>query len=108
MKTRMLLSFGLTAALCVPAGAATNMVVENPTGRLRIQLNLPVLDDVDQETAITDGRIELSPGEGLAVAGGRLFMLTQLSLRFADFTVDRTIVVKHTTGAGVQLLQASP
>jgi hypothetical protein len=80
------------ATFATPVAAAGNMVVVNPSGQMRIQLDIPAADDVDQTTPITQGRIELAPPEGVPVPGGRYFMLTVANLRFADFTIDRWVI----------------
>ena len=69
----------------------TPLVVAAPGGTLHVQQSLPCfLPDVDLTTAITGGRIEITPADGLDVGGGaRAFSLTRLNLSFEDFSVHR-------------------
>jgi hypothetical protein len=93
----------------VSAHAAGNMVVVNPTGGMRIELSVPIVSNVDQTTPITQGRIEIAPAEGLAVPGGRFFVLTLASLRFADFTIDRSpFATRNASQVAVHLRTAVP
>ncbi len=62
------------------------MTVTGLTGSLRVQPGVPC-DDVDVTTPVTGGRLELTPAEGIALAGGnRLWTLTRGSVSFAGFS----------------------
>ena len=65
------------------------LVVASPAGTLRIQQGVPCAADVDLTTPVTGGRIEITPGDGTDVAGGKRFTLTRLNLSFAPFSVTR-------------------
>ena len=65
------------------------MVVPGPEGTLRVQQGVPCAADVDLTTPIIGGRLEITPVEGVDVAGGKRFALTRLNLSFAPFSVTR-------------------
>jgi hypothetical protein len=94
MKTKwtLLLLGGLSGiAPAVPLAQSPDlqpMVVNNLTGDLRVQQSTPVTcNDVDQTTPVTQGRIEITPAEGVDVPGGKFFVLTRANVSFAAFTV---------------------
>jgi hypothetical protein len=96
----------------IPArGTDLTPAVATPlTGNLRIQQEVPCDDDVDQSTPVIGGRIDLTPAEGVAVGGGRLFGLTRIDVAFGAFSVHRScLTVSETrsyTELGVQLSRA--
>jgi len=91
----MLLLIGGMSAIALGAALAESsnlqpMVVTNPTGTLHINQPLPgTCDNVDQSTPVTQGRIEITPAEGLDVPGGRFFTVSRADLSFAPFTIER-------------------
>jgi hypothetical protein len=89
--TSMLLSVGaLTALTMTPAQGADlrSAVVTGLTGTLRIQQTAPCSTHIDHRTAIVGGRIELTPAEGVTLAGGgKHFALTRAGISFAPFSV---------------------
>jgi Thrombospondin type 3 repeat len=95
MRTKwMLASFcgaiGLVLAATLAGSADLQpMVVTSVTGTLRIQQSVPCAADVDITRPVTGGRLELTPADGLDVAGGKAFALTRLNLAFAPFSVHR-------------------
>ncbi len=112
MKTKwMILLLGLSGgALAVTSARSTDfqpLVVNNPTGTLRIQQSVPCADDVDQTTPVTSGHIEISPATGIDVPGGKQFALTRAGLGFAPFSISRTCFLdtetRNYTEVGVQL-----
>jgi hypothetical protein len=110
MNTRWtVLTLVAAVGLATEGRAAGNMVVEHPSGQLRIQLSIPLASDVDQTTPITAGRIEIAPGEGVAVPGGRYFVLTLANLRFGDFTIDRWVFeAQHFRDVALQAHEVVP
>jgi hypothetical protein len=70
---------------------------------------VPCDNDVDQTTDVVSGRLELTPAEGIPVAGGRRFTLTAATIRFAPFSVSRSCLgfgeTRNYTEVGVQLAQ---
>jgi hypothetical protein len=65
--------------------------VTNLTGGLRVQQGVPCASDVDLTTPVTGGRIELTPADGLATAGGgKYFVMTQANMTFDGFSVTRS------------------
>ena len=81
--------FALAAALAQGPNVQP-MIVSDLTGTLRIEQPIPCTDDVDQTTPVTGGRIEMSPSEGVDVAGGaKTFVLNRVSVSFAAFSIHR-------------------
>ena len=94
-RTRLLSTVALAAltlAGTVARGADIQpMAVVNLTGGLRIQQSVPCADDIDQTTPVTGGRLELTPSEGIPVAGGGRFVtLTRANVSFAPFEISRS------------------
>src|SRR4030095_6500751 len=83
------------ASLLALAPAVTeargNMVVENTTGNMHIHLAVTAASDINGDVPIARGRVEIAPPEGLAVPGGRFFMVTAAQLQMADFNVDHSL-----------------
>ena len=117
MKTKLMMliaALGAAATLdstsVLHAGAPPlqPMIVNGVTGSLRIQQSLPgTCDNVDQNTPITSGRLELSPAEGIDVAGGKQLTLTRAVATFAPFKIERHCmtqdVIKNYSQVAVQL-----
>jgi hypothetical protein len=98
MKTaRTLFLIGLAALLPVPTRAQLvdirPMVVEL-TGSLHIFQDLPwPCDNVNDDTPVIAGRLEVAPGEvEVEVGTQRLFILTRATVDFAPFEVHRSCV----------------
>jgi hypothetical protein len=100
------------AAALVHGADAGPMVVTDFTGDLRIEQGVPCADDVDQTTPVTDGRLELSPSEGVDVPGGKSFVLSRASVSFAPFSIHRSCLgisrTRSYTQIGVQISHAVP
>src|SRR5689334_13190933 len=80
---------------CGPATtvlAARNLVV-NTGGQMRIQLDLPLAEDVDITVPVTHGRLELLPIA--IVPGSARFYLNNMSLSFGDFQIHRLLYGDH-------------
>jgi hypothetical protein len=117
MKTKKwtLLVIGSLSGIALTALAQSAdlqpMVVGNLSGDLRIQQSIPCDDNVDQTTAVTQGRLEITPAEGIDVPGGKRFVLTRGSISFAPFTISRSCLgfgeTRHYTQVAVQLAQAT-
>jgi hypothetical protein len=105
----------LSTALCIGVLtgsaaplAAANLTVDNPTGGMRIQLSVPIVSDVDHTSPITAGHIEIAEGPAIGTFG-KHFVLTQVTLQFADFRIDRSPFADKTMRkVGVQLRDAVP
>jgi len=115
MKSMLLVSGGLLGAAAISvtlAGSADQQpaAATNLTGSLRIQQGIPCDNDVDQTTPVTGGRIELTPAEGIDVAGGKQFTLTSVQVSFAPFSISRSCLgfsqTQSYTEVGVQLARA--
>ncbi len=63
------------------------MLVTSVTGTLHIQQKLPCQGFADKTTPVTQGRLEITPAEGIDVAGGKFFALTRMNIAFAPFSV---------------------
>jgi len=94
MKTKlMLLLFGSAIGIAWAAARAHGadlqpMIVTDLTGELRIVQNLPLdCSALVKTTPVSNGRLELSPAEGVDVPGGKLFALTRANVTFAPFTI---------------------
>ena len=117
MKTTWILLL-LTGGLSVIALRTTTagssdlqpMVVKNLTGDLRMQQGIPCDNDVDQTTAVTQGRLELTPALGVDVPEGKRFALTRADVSFAPFSIHRDCLgfgeTRHYTEIGVHLGRA--
>ena len=111
------LSLGAAGGLAMVATLAQSAdlqpgVVTNLTGGLRIQQSVPCADDIDQTAPVTGGRLELTPAEGVLVAGGgRAFSLTMATVSFAPFSISRScfgVGETHTYGVTrAQLVRAA-
>jgi hypothetical protein len=106
MKTvAMLFLAGILSALAPEVSAAQSQLrAFNATGELRVRITSPV-DDVDETTPITKGCIEIQEGPYTIPDVGRHFVLTRLSVHFADFTI-RTHSLKNAMGLQVVAAQA--
>jgi hypothetical protein len=113
---RMVLLIGGMSGIALAAALAQGpnpqpMIVSDLTGTLRIEQPIPCTDDVDQTTPVTGGRIEMSPSEGVDVAGGaKTFVLNRVSVSFAPFSIHRSRSHcgqdANYTEVGVQLARA--
>jgi Thrombospondin type 3 repeat/HYR domain len=104
---------GIALAAVLAHGAdAGPMIVTDLTGDLRIEQGIPCADDVDQTTPVTDGRLEITPSEGVDVPGGKAFVLTRASVSFAPFSIHRSCLgisrTRSYTQVGVQIGRAVP
>ncbi len=71
------------------------MVVNQVTGELAIHQSLPgTCSNVNQTAAVTKGRIEISPSEGVDIPGGKSFVLTRANISFAPFRIERHCMTK--------------
>jgi len=87
--TRLLLviASGIALAATLVHGADRQpMVVRNITGNLHIEQRIPC-DTLTQDTPVTEGRIVITPAEGVDVAGGKSFELIGFNISFAPFTI---------------------
>jgi hypothetical protein len=114
IKSKLLVS-GVVGATMLAATFARSAdlspaTVTNLTGDLRIQQGIPCDNDVDQTTPVTGGAIELSPAEGIDVAGGRQFTLTNVRVTFGAFSISRSCLgfgqTRSYSEIGVQLARA--
>jgi hypothetical protein len=105
MKWTLLLMVGLSG-IAPAAGLAQGqpMVVNDLTGNLRIQQELPgTCSNVDQTTPVTGGRLEIAPDGGIDVPGGKSFVLTRANISFASFTIHRNCMGQNVTRAYSEL-----
>jgi thrombospondin type 3 repeat protein len=105
MKTRTLVTLAGAAALAstLALGADLSpMSVTGLSGTLRIQQPIPCDGHIDHTTAVTSGKLELTPADGIDVAGGgKYFSLTRASVVFAPFTVSGSCVgISETSNYG--------
>jgi hypothetical protein len=111
MMKRMLLAGGVSAIALAGSTAhasdSTPAVIRNLTGGLRIQQEIPCNDPLDLTRPVTQGTIEITPGEGVDVSGGKFFALTRVNLSFEPFSVTRSCLGVDETRSyseiGVQL-----
>jgi hypothetical protein len=94
MKTKWtLLLIGVLGGIAPTAPLAQGpdlppMVVSNLTGDLRVQQSTPATcNNVDQTTPVTQGRLEITPAEGVDVPGGKFFVLTRANVSFEAFSI---------------------
>jgi hypothetical protein len=80
------LTLTLVPAMATVAAAQNKLTVSHPVGSLHLQISGPS-DHVDKTTPITAGRIEIQEGPATGAPAGKLFILTRLSLRFADLSL---------------------
>ena len=108
---RMLLSIGGLASLALAASHVSGavlqpMVVTNLTGNLHVAQGIPC-GTAESDSAITGGRIEITPANGIDVPGGKQFMLTRANLSFAPFNVSGSCFgfgdTRHYTNIDVRL-----
>jgi hypothetical protein len=87
----LLLVAASIAAATAPAPAdATDlraMIVTGLTGTLHIVQPIPCNNTVNQTTPVSGGRLQLTPAEGVDVAGGKRFALTRADVFFGNFSV---------------------
>jgi hypothetical protein len=74
------------AATLVHGADLRPMVVRNVTGNLHIVQQVPC-DMLTKDTPVTQGRIVITPAEGIDVAGGKSFELIGFTISFAPFTM---------------------
>lgn len=101
---------GMALATTLAQGPGQPLVVNNLNGQLRIEQPIPCTDDVDQTTAVTGGRVEISPSEGIDVPGGKRFVLGRVNVSFAPFSIHRSCLTvdrtRNYTAINVQLARA--
>ena len=88
---RTLLSIGTFAGVVLATSLAQTAdlrpaVVTGLAGTLQIVQPAPCDNTITRTTPVTGGRLELTPAEGLPVAGGRRFTLTRANISFAPFS----------------------
>src|SRR5882672_4252070 len=117
MKTKWtLLVVGSASGIVLAAALAHTadlqpMIVTSVTGTLHIQQKLPCQGSADKKTPVIDGRLEMTPAQGIDVAGGKFFALTRMNISFAPFSVSGSclgVSEKRTyTAVSVQLGKAA-
>ena len=77
------------AATFVHGADRRPMVVKNIRGNLHIVQKIPceTPTTVTKDTPVTEGRIVITPAEGIDVAGGKSFVLIGFTISFAPFTM---------------------
>jgi hypothetical protein len=110
----MLLSIGGLAGIALAAahvaGAGLQpMVVTNLTGNLHVAQGIPC-GTAESDSAITGGRFEIAPANGIDVPGGKQFVLTRANVSFAPFNVSGSCYgfgdTRHYTNVDVSLASA--
>src|SRR5262245_29820713 len=93
-KCNLLVAGAISGMLAIaPSAAASDLtpaVVTNLSGTLHVFQSVPCAADVNLDTPVTGGRIELSPAEGFDVGPNKLFALTRVNVQFAGFSVTRS------------------
>jgi hypothetical protein len=93
-KCNLLVAGAISGMLAIaPSAVASDLtpaVVTNLSGTLHVFQSVPCADDVNLDTPVTGGRIELSPAEGFDVGPNKLFALTRVNVQFAGFSVTRS------------------
>ena len=113
-KRTLLLIGGLTGIVLAGApargGDLLPMIVTNLSGNLHVSQGIPC-GTAQSDSAITGGRIELTPAGGVNVAGGKQFVLTRATLDFAAFNISGSCSgfggSRHYTSLHVQLAKAT-
>ena len=88
MKTKWIFLVAAVFSVIVsPARSADlrPMVASNLTGNLHIFQSIPVCSDLNFDRAVTGGRLEISPADGLDVTGAKTFTLTSMIAFFSPF-----------------------
>jgi hypothetical protein len=107
----MLLSIAGLAGVALAASHVTGadlqpMVVTNLSGNLHVAQGIPC-GTAQSDSAITDGRIEITPANGVDVPGGKQFTLTRANITFAPFNVSGSCAgfgdTRHYTNVDVRL-----
>jgi HYR domain len=103
----------VTAALA-PSADLQRMVIDSIGGTVHIEQHIPCSGFVDRTIAITGGRLELTPSDGVdvqGVPGGKAFTLTRANVSVAPFSVQGSCVgfsnTRNYTEAEVQLAEAA-
>jgi hypothetical protein len=101
---------GIALATVLVHGADRRpMVVKHITGNLHIVQKIPC-DTLTRDTPVTQGRIVISPAEGVDVPGGKSFVLIGFTISFAPFTISGSCIgvggSRHYTFLSVQLRKA--
>jgi Thrombospondin type 3 repeat len=105
IQPTLLLAGLLSCGLATTALAASNLVIDTG-GQMRIQLDLPLAEDVDHTTPVTMGRVEIAPIEFIPGLAGH-FWLNRISLSFAPFQINRFLYGDHAfTSVGANLNEA--
>jgi hypothetical protein len=92
MKTKwMLLAAGSASGIALAAALAHSadlppMAIDHITGNLHIVQAIPC-DTLTTDTPVTQGRIGITPAEGIDVRGGKSFLLTGFTISFAPFSM---------------------
>ena len=117
MKTKwMFLLFGSASGIALAAALVHSadlqpMIVTDLAGQLRINQDLPLdCDNLVKTTPVSQGRLEITPAEGVDVSGSKFFVLTRANISFAPFTIHGSChgesETRHYTAVSVQLGQA--
>jgi hypothetical protein len=84
--TRLFIGALSFTALAAGRADAKTLQVRNLTGDLSIHQSTPwPCDDVRGSVAVSQGRIDIGPAEGVPVAGGQAFVITRASASFVPF-----------------------
>jgi hypothetical protein len=85
----MIGGLGAIALAATPARSADlqPMIVTPLTGNVHFFQSIPICSDLNFDRAITGGRIEIAPAEGIDVVGGKAFMFTRISVFVSGFHI---------------------
>jgi hypothetical protein len=90
MKSRWMPIMMAALAICGNARAhAADLrpaIVTNLTGTLDVEQDVPCGGHSSSRSAVTGGRIELVPAEGLERSGNLFFVLSRMNVKFDDFS----------------------
>jgi hypothetical protein len=104
-QSKLLMAAFLACGAATTPLAAGNLIVDTG-GQMRIQLDLPLADDVDLTTPVTVGRVELAPIEFIPGLAGH-FWLNRINLSFAPFSINRFFYGDHAfTSVGASLKES--
>jgi hypothetical protein len=93
MKTKLvLLVVTALSVLVAPARSADlqRWVATPLTGNLHIFQEIPVCSNVEFDTPVTGGRIEVAPADGFAMGPTKVFTFTRMSVFFNGFRVQKS------------------
>jgi hypothetical protein len=88
MRTKLILLVvtGLSVLVAPARGADTQRWIATPlTGNLHIFQEIPVCSNVEFDTPVTGGRIEIAPADGFALGPTKVFTFTRMSVFFQGF-----------------------